>query len=225
MNDIVIPYRKSYSDELRYTLRSLQNIPHRDVYIIGDKTKFRVNHVYYTQTVNTAKNTLSIIDLAVNTPDISEDFIYMHDDMYILKPITRLEVHHRGLYVDIINNYQQRDIYNFYVERMRRTYNKLLQLEIKQPLCYELHIPFMINKTKWRAVRSNLTPQLNKLSMYGNLNHIGGTTMPDVKVRTKNYIPDDTFISTHDASFNTGYAGQYIKELFNKPYKYEYNLK
>ena len=43
--DVVTPYRENGSEELKYTLRGLKNIPHRNVWVCGDETKFNVNHV------------------------------------------------------------------------------------------------------------------------------------------------------------------------------------
>lgn len=219
--DCVIPYKTSFSDEIKYCLRSLKNVPHGEVFVIGDKPKLNVKHIAYEQTVDIASNTLNIINLAVESEDISEDFIYIHDDMYILNPIKRIPVHHRGLYKAIIGSYERRGVNNFYVQRMRKTYNKLLMLGIKEPICYELHIPFVINKTKWRNVAQHITPSLNKLSMYGNLNHIGGSYIQDVKVRTRDWMPQGNFVSTHDTTFNVNRAGRKIAELFYEKSEYE----
>lgn len=109
MVDIVIPYKKSYTNELMYTLRSLKNIPHRNVYIIGDKTNYRVKHIPYTHTSDIAKNTYNILRIAAETKEVSSNFIWMHDDMMFLQPLKELPVFHLGLYDDIIpglpNNY------------------------------------------------------------------------------------------------------------------------
>lgn len=222
MHDIVVPYRNSYSTEMRYMLRSLSNLPHRRVFVIGDSTPYRVNHIPFTQGADMAKNTLEIINIAARNPSISSDFIYMHDDMFVLNKIDRLPVRHRGLYSEIIDEYLIKDVKSIYVNRMVRTQNQLKSMGIKNPLCYELHIPFTINKSLWIKTSPYITSDFNKLSMYGNLNHIGGTKMQDVKVRRGEWFPVGDFLSTHDASFHTNEAGKYIRNLFSERSPYEY---
>jgi hypothetical protein len=219
---IVVPYRHSYSDELRYMLRSTANIPHNDVFVIGDHPRFNIHHIPYRQTIDVAKNTLEILNTAVNSRDISEEFIWWHDDTYLMKPVDSIENNHRGYYADILKEYTLKRKHNYYTQRMQKTYLRLLQLGVKKPICYELHTPFVINKTKWREVSSHITPSLNKLSMYGNLNNIGGTAIKDVKVRRGDSVPRGTFISTHDSTFNTSKVGRHIKEVFKEKGIYEY---
>ena len=220
--DVVIPYKQSFSNELIYTLRSLKNIPHRNVFIVGDKTRLKVNHIPYIQTANIAINTLNIINLAVESEEVSSSFIYLHDDMYTLRPIKSIPIHHRGLYRDIVQEYQEAGKNTFYTKRMQTTYTRLLSMGIKDPLCYELHIPFVINKAKWLKFASHITPDVNKLSMYGNLNEIGGTKINDVKVRRGGYCNNDMFVSTHDGSFNNSEVGRAIRTMFNEKSPYEW---
>lgn len=221
MKDIVVPYRRSNSDEIRYMLRSLRNVPHGNVYVIGDKTQYNVNHIPYKQTSDIAINTLNIINIAASHSDISDDFIYMHDDQYIMKPIEDIPVHHRGYYKDVVRYYMSRHRHSFYTLRMRRTFERLKKLGIEDPLCYELHIPFVINKSMWNGVSQHITKDLNKLSMYGNLNNIGGTEIKDVKVRSKDIIPTGNFVSTHDNTFLINQAGKMIRDKFNEKSQYE----
>lgn len=218
--DVVIPYKASRSRELIYAVRSLVNLPHERIYIIGDQTILDLPHIIYKQSSDIATNTLNIIDIAVRTHYISEDFIWMADDMYIMKPIEKIPVYHRGTYADILEGYK--DVQgNFYVDRMRKTDRMLRSMGIEYPLCYEAHIPFVINKEKWRKVRGHITPKLNKLSMYGNLNKIGGTYMNDVKVRTRDWVPDGTFISTHEQTFDLNQVGTFVRTTFKKKSEYE----
>lgn len=219
--DIVIPYRKSRSDELIYTLRSLKNIRHDKVYIIGDNPNLQnIMYIPYTQTSDIAKNTLNILNLACDTPDISENFIWMHDDMYFMGRIYSIPILHRGTYDEILESYENRR-YNFYVQRMIATNEKLKSMGIDKPLCYEVHAPFVISKKKWHKVSEHIAPEFNKLSMYGNLCSIGGAKTKDVKVRQKNWIPQGNFASSYDATFGTNNLGKLVRERFSKRSEYE----
>lgn len=217
--DIVIPYRRSRSDELIYALRSLKNFKHGKVYIIGDDPNLQnIIHIPFRQTSDIAHNTKAILDLACNTPEISENFVWMADDMYFMRRVWRIPVLHRGTYDEVLERYTNRP-YNFYVHRMRRTNETLKKMGVENPLCYELHVPFVINKQKWLEL--NIPKDLNKLSMYGNLCKIGGTKTEDVKVRQKDWIPQGPFASSHERTFGTNSLGKKVRELFPERSIYE----
>lgn len=218
--DIVIPYKRNRSNELVYALRSLKNLPHGKVFVIGDNPNLNVNHIPYRQGFDIAKNTLSILNLAVDTPEISDDFIWMADDMYIMQSIRKIPTLHRGSYDDLIEKYAARH-HNFYVQRMIKTNKILKELGVKSPLCYELHIPVTINKKKWLRVSEHITQDLNKLSMYANLNNLGGTKTKDVKVRKKDWIPKGSFASSHERTFDTNSLGRKVRDMFGERSEYE----
>lgn len=218
--DVVIPYRRSRSDELIYALRSLKNVPHGDVWVIGDDPNLNVHHIPYRQAYDIAKNTLNILNLAVSTPEISEDFIWMADDTYIMQPIRKVPIMHRGTYDRLLERYEGR-VYNYYVQRMIKTNIKLKGLGVQNPLCYELHVPFVISKKKWLQVSEHITPDLNKLSMYGNLCNLGGIKTRDVKVRQKDWIPQGPFASSHERTFGSNSLGRKVRELFGERSVYE----
>src|SRR5688572_8712696 len=106
--DVVIPYRQSPSQELIYALRSLKNIPHGRVFVIGDDPRLsdKVTHVPYRQTMDIALNTLTIMNMAASHPGISEDFIWMHDDVFVMRKV-HVSTHHRGRYAGILEAYKK----------------------------------------------------------------------------------------------------------------------
>lgn len=216
--DIVIPYRNSRSDELIYTLRSLQNVQHGRIYIIGNNPGLQnIVHIPAIQTSDVARNTHNILNLACRLPDISDDFIWMADDMYFMEKIDNIPVLHKGTYDELLEKYGLRN--NFYINRAIKTNDHLKSLGIKSPLCYETHAPFVINKKKWREL--NISAEYNKLSMYGNQCSLGGTKTEDVKVRQKDRIPNGPFASSYDVTFNTNSLGKLIREMFPERSIYE----
>jgi hypothetical protein len=99
--DIVYIYRHSRDDgrELRYSLRSLSNVPHGKVFIIGDKPKWTKGIVHVPASDPhglKALNALHKITVACRDPRVSEDFVLMNDDFYVLKPIPGIPTLHRG---------------------------------------------------------------------------------------------------------------------------------
>lgn len=217
--DIVIPYRRTRSNELIYALRSLKNISHGKVFIIGDNPNLQnITHIPFRQSRDIATNTYGILNLACSTEEISDNFIWMADDMYFMKKIWQIPVLHRGSYDEIIESYENRK-YNFYVQRMIKTNNKLKEMGIEKPLCYEVHVPFVINKKKWNALQ--IPNGYNKLSMYGNLCKLGGAKTKDVKVRAKDWIPKGAFASSYDNTFRSNSLGSLVREMFPEKSEYE----
>lgn len=221
--DVVIPYKLSLADEISYMLRSLKNISHGQVFIIGDRLKLsnKATYIPFKQSMDIAQNTLDIMNIACSDERIADKFYFWHDDTYLMKPLKSIPVLHRGSYRTIIDSYPVSRRFGYYIKRMTATHNRLIAMGIKAPLCYELHIPTLISKKKWNEVSRYITKDLNKISMYGNLNNIGGTYMKDVKVRSKDWVPAGYFISTHDSTFGSKEAGRLVRDTFPDKSEYE----
>jgi len=221
MMDVVIPYRRSFSKELIYALRSIdQNLPHRNVYIIGDDTpELAIENIQFQQSSDIARNTADIITLACNNPDISDDFIYTHDDIFVMNPIAKIPIHYKTTFRELLSDVKKPN--DYYTKRAIKTYQKLRELGISEPLCYELHIPFVINKKKWLETAETAGYQFNKTSIYGNLHEIGGTQLKDPKVFRTDWLPSGDFISTHEATFDKFQAGRIIRSRFAERCRYE----
>ena len=89
MNHIVIPYRYSEHEELRYVLRSIdQNCSFAyDITIIGYKPDWvtNVNHIKYDDNAHKRyENLFNKISIAMEN---FESFFWWHDDEFLLKPI------------------------------------------------------------------------------------------------------------------------------------------
>lgn len=227
--DVVYPIKcKGDELELRYSLRSLKNIPHGKVYIVGEIPFWAKNVVHvevkqrqaFTRFQNAAQNILA----ACKIPELTTNFILMNDDFYIVRPLKKIPTMHRGTIQEVLDNeYSCRT--SQYIRILRRT-NELL-LSLKQPnQCYELHVPMIINKGRYieleRVVgqRHNI-PYGATRSLYGNMNNIGGIKTKDVKVyRPEAEIPDSPFISSGPATM-TGMFLEYLKGTFPEKSEYE----
>lgn len=219
--DVVIPYKSTNTDEIKYAIRSLVNIRHRNVYVIGDDPKLKVKYIPFKQGRSIGKNTFDILNIACKNKEITDNFIWMHDDMIIQKPVKNIPLLYKAPFSELINFFDTSNRDNYYTKRAKRTYKKLLSMGIQNPLSYELHIPFVINKQKWNAVSSKIGTSHNKLSMYANIYNLGGERSRDVKVRNRNWVPNGEFISTHDGSFYSNRVGEVIRNKFAEPSKYE----
>lgn len=202
--------------ELKYSLRTLVNLPHERVFISGgcpaciDKSK--VVHIPTKQEGTKYENSSNNLKAACRDPRLSEDFILMNDDFFITQPITD-PVQELSL-----NRGKLDDVFQFYFNKfagssgwakgMRDTGNWLKKRGISEPLCYELHIPMIMNKRKVLDMFAlngveNL-PIFHKRSAYGNIYHIGGEKIKDVKVTSSSIFKPEKvgkFLSCDDVSF------------------------
>lgn len=190
--DIVYPYKKG-SDELIYSLRSLTNLPHDKVFIVGDKPEDvnlkTVNYIQFSQNKTKYKNTTDILRMICEDKNLSDDFILMNDDFFILKPIKNPEEELnlcRGYSLKVYEHYVQKYGENGYSKGMLETTKILQDMGIKEPLCYEIHTPFVFNKNKFLAMFEHKgvdnIQALHKRSLYGNLYKRNSISIKDVKV-------------------------------------------
>lgn len=235
MDIVYLVKNSSTNEELTYSLRSLVNLPHDKVFIVGgcptniDKTK--IIHIPTLQGNNKFHNTTKSIQVACYNESLSEDFILMNDDFFILKPITYIEEELnlcRGPIEEVEKEHLTRNNgqTNEYFTGMKQTRIYLQDLGFKCPLSYELHIPMVFNKKQLLDVF--LLKHLDSLNMiqwrsiYGNIYLKNSQKIDDVKVYHNFYQPirNDKFLSTEDMSWPR--VKTYISKLF--PTKSQYEL-
>lgn len=217
-------------EELTYSLRSLENLPHDRVFIVGGYPqniyKGNVEYYYISQQGNKYKNTTNNLKFICKESDLSEDFILMNDDFFILKPSTEKDLNMcRGPVEDVLKDYKDRFGTNDYIRGMEQTEIYLKDLGVEKPISYELHIPFLMNRKN--VLKMFELPYIDSLSVihkrtiYGNLFYKYSTEMEDVKVVKDRYIPirSDRFLSCDDASWPR--VRKYIEKLFPNKSKYE----
>ncbi len=218
------------NEELRYSLRSLVNFPHRDVYIYGGCPEWvnrdTVKYVSVTQNKgNKWLNTSELLSQIVNNEDISENFVWFNDDFFILKPIQELDY-----FYDRTLNSRVMDFYkiswyttmNGYCTRLKIA-SRALKLQKENTLNYELHVPIIFNREKLKQIFKKYPYIGAKRSLYCNTFVKGGIQRPDVKIYDNERIPEEDweFVSTSDKSFIKGQVGKYIRKEFKKKCEYE----
>ena len=219
--------------ELRYSLRSLKNIPHASVIIAGHKPSWVKNviHIETDQKSHKYANSTNNLIAACNSDLVEQDFILMNDDFFIMKPLKELPVLHRGSIDGVIQYYASKG--NNYHKGMIQTRDLLVEMGIRDIKSYELHVPMLVNKGKMLTVmklRSQLggdaIKAFHKRTFYGNYWRIGGETQADVKIHDEREQYSDkweqmTFMSTLDRSFEFGAIGRFIREKFSEKSEYE----
>lgn len=236
--DVVIPLKESNdNEELRYVLRSIAaNLPHRKIFLAG----FTPDWVKGVESINVEipqglkySKSLANTKAACADPRVSDDFILFNDDFFVMQPVESIEPVHRGslrkfhaLFASKNHRYRN---YRDGIGRMRDILEYHFGIAPEAQLCYELHVPMIFNKAKRlecyeiqdRFPAGDLALHTNTL--YGNINHVGGNFAPDVKYFDSESEPDPdlVFISSDDESFKHGLVGEFVREAFPKPCKYE----
>lgn len=220
----------STSEELKYSLRSLKNIPHRNVYIFGGCPSYvNKEKVKWVPTVqnkgNKWLNTSGNLEAVVKNEGVSENFIWFNDDFFVLKKIEELPYYYdRNLIARVTDFYKISWVAmnNGYCNRLKQA-SRVLKWKGYKSLNYELHIPILFNKEKLRDIFHMYPGAGAKRSLYGNTYIQESIQRKDVKIYDNENIPDDDwdFVSTSDMSFREGKVGKYIKNKFRKKGEYE----
>lgn len=214
------------NEQLRYSLRSLKNIPHRRVFIAGYVPPWvtGVVPVPVEQTGQKHANALHNLKVALEHPELGESFLYMNDDFFTMRPIPEVPPLHRGPVAAVEEKFAAAG-FGLYLAGLKQAKLVLATLGYTDPLCYELHVPFPAQKSLYREVLE-LTgdqPHLHHRTVYGNLHHRRAGRMSDVKVyrRDDGFREQGVFLSTMSDSFTHGRVGAFIRSRFPEPGKYE----
>lgn len=207
------------NEELRYSLRSLQNLPNvRNVWIFGGKPNFLVEKYHkrsFDQDGTKWENSAKIFWEIINDEDLTEDIYLMMDDVFIMQPIqefvnyskTSMETHRHSVYYD-----EKRNVCTW------------LKAHHKPFRDFDLHRPFLYNRTKVKELYPRYPKQTCFRSLYGNWYGIPTETHRDCKVfSVGRYVSpsDDVCISTTDKSFRKGQVGVMVRKCFPTPSIYE----
>ena len=180
--DYVYICKDGDNEDLRYSIRSVvKNMPSGNVWVVGGKPDWYVgNYLEVAQDKPKYKNAKENLMAICNSKDISDTFILMNDDFFIMKPVSQILPYNGGDLSNKIDNYVKAFGNNTYALMLRKTIKDLLNAGIKRPLSYELHIPMVMDKLGLgEAIRLK-----NVLwrSYYGNVYGSPGDTIDDVKV-------------------------------------------
>lgn len=179
------------NEELRYSFRSLSNIKHDKVIIVGDLPDWvNTEIVYYIPTEklsNRYETTTNNIKLACQNKELSDDFILMNDDFFFIEPTTIQDLNkNRGLLQDTVKFYHKtRKLLTNYDKNVEKACNELKGLGFNNPISFELHTPMIINKQNFLSIVDKLNNDALhccKRSVYGNYFIKDSTAIDDVKV-------------------------------------------
>jgi hypothetical protein len=233
MMDIVVVVKPSdQNEELRYAIRSWEkHVSYRNIVIAGYKPSWLTNvkHVQTKQRGTKWQNSTNNLIQACHQGWISEDFILMNDDFFIMQPMPTIPTYHRGSIEEYARKCAAIAPRGRYLIGMRQTKQLLMQWGFSNPVSYELHAPMLINRSKFlevirkqRRVATHIEV-IHKRTLYGNYYRIGGTLRQDVKISDVDKHDFDRYdiLSTLDSSFYRGEIGKYLRQRFPEKSQYE----
>lgn len=230
--DVVYMVRQGREyEELRYSLRSLQHIPHGRVWIYGARPRWlsdQVIHVHVPQGPVKHVNTARILAEIARNRDLSPIWYWWHDDMYVLEPIAEIPRSYRCTWQEWVTICGRG---SWSPAKIRATEEILAAHGKPCELSYELHVPMVVDRDAMRdMVEAVLTydpdalVRCQKRSLYGNWVGYGGERADDVKFRrlgTVEPIPSGPFASSDDFAFDHSAAGIAVQDRFPVPGPYE----
>ena len=228
--DFVYICKEGVNEELKYSIRSVvESFPDSNIWVVGGKPDWYVGNYIEVHQIHTKyKNAVENLKMICSSPQISNKFVLMNDDFYIIKKINNIGTFHGGYLLNKINLYQKLNGNSNYTRKLNATYKRLKAIGIDDPLDYELHVPMVMEKQKLQEVLDK-NDQFLWRSMYGNIFKVGGSEMQDVKVYTrgplvfKSYnldIDNHTYLSSADSSFDIIW-NNILKIQFKQKTKFE----
>lgn len=226
--DIVYVCRDGENPELRYSLRSLKNVPHDKVWIIGGAPHWvseqEVRVVRRPQMLSPYLSTRDHIRAACMNPDVSDPFQLWNDDFYAMRYIGSLHMYHRGPLSVAVENFGHSRLP--WSRGLLETARMVDGLDMEtSPKFYDLHLPMVIQKEAMKAALSwashSRVDAVHVRTLYGNL--IGGPGVPhhDVKMlRRTDPFPDGPWLSSGDNTFRPT-VEPVLRYTFPDPIKYE----
>lgn len=218
--------RSGENEELRYSIRSVvKNTTKPNIVIFGQTPDWYNGDAQIIKELGSKYTRARANLLAITKSDlISDKFILMNDDFYIMKRTSLPPVWHGGYLLDKVQERKKKNPDSPYASQLMETYKSLRRMGITDPIDYELHTPLQMTKDGLQEALKK--PGLWR-SLYGNVNNIGGEYHEDVKVYPEDFSIESydwtkksQYLSTMDAAFDQK-VGDMIKARFNKKTKYE----
>lgn len=228
--DYVYIVKDGPNEELKYSIRSVvANMPEGRIWLVGGKPDWYTgNHIPVPQNGPKYENAWSNLVAICESRKISDDFVLMNDDFFVIKKLDTVPTFSGGFFVEKLALYEAIAPRSTYTKRIAKTVQKLQRIGFTMAVDYELHVPMIMNKGKLIPILKSY-PDCLWRSMYGNVYKIKGVHITDVKVYssdamkiksydyTSNIYP---YVSSDDDSFATLYK-TVLKEMFPKKSPYE----
>lgn len=210
--------RGEKNEPLRYSLRSLANLPHGQVFIVGHTPRWVQGVVSLDGSRATNRYRATLEHLVIAARHLAgRRFVLLDDDQIVLRPHRSVPAWHRGP-LDVHAAFRV----GTYGRSLRHTADYLRGLGLDNARSYELHLPLPVDAD---AAVAALEPALSApypvqaRTVYGNLAGIGGRSADDCKVAWPT-PPPNGYLSVSPSTWRHGWAAD-VAERFPTPSPYE----
>ena len=221
--DVVYPYKRTAGDfELRYSLRSLANMPHGKVIISGDAPRFAVSDGVIIHRVpriwdRYQSSTQNIYQAAKQHVSTSE-VIVMNDDFFMTRPWV-FKHEHRGTIDEHLASGKAKGEYRRHIEFTR---DILRAHGVFDPLFFGLHMPTVYARDNLIRLIDDFRGKRYLLrTIYHNLFPQPATRRDDVKERAWQGEPSGDVLSISDGVARHPDFLKWIEARFPCPSPYE----
>lgn len=228
--DVVYPVRTTREGnvELRYSLRSLRNLPHRNVYIFSDYIAWLSKEVTWSPSSDRLDkprfaNVNTTLLRACDNKNISDPFIFMNDDFFVMQPIQELPYYCNGTLQQHWDYLHKTYTGSKYMRHLLETQTELKRLGYST-YDFELHCPIIFYKDKLREVLKAYPNTACRRTFYANFQQVPFVKAVDFKIYgfLDDFNHNRPFVSTTDANFRrqSGVRSM-IRNEFTQASKYE----
>ena len=213
----IYPYKKTWSRELEYSIKSLKNVPHDGVYLIGDKPDYDVPATIIApephQTPHSPYIDVFMKHYTACLEIDTEWLLAMADDVFLLEPYD-FTMYDRGSMTEHIAERRRNDAYK---TMLQNTYDYLVA-NGETTKDYTTHTPFLYRRKNLLALINQVMPEIkcgkamSIRTLYGNIYNVPSETIKDVK--NPDVYEGLPILSTNEHTF-TGQLGKYIRERIN----------
>jgi hypothetical protein len=216
--DLVYVVRPGESNpSLKYSLRSLANLPHRRVFVAGHCPSFvkNVTKIPVRKLPNKLASIEANLRAALRHPELGERAVYMNDDFYVMEPIDEVPITHGGP----VSEFALRQEFKW---RMARTIDEFviqgMRVQFDGMLTYDgVHMPLPIETSIARGCLANMPSGVLWRTWYGNVAAIGGTRVSNTKSQKGEVVPGP-FMSTSQVSLRP--LREYLEDVLPKESPY-----
>lgn len=228
-HDVVYFLRDGANEELRYSLRSLdENFAYNRVVFVGGKPEGVTPDIYLPIQQEGADKFERVRNMMLEcckNDNITENFWLFNDDFFVMKPTsdetqwTNGTLQQRIAQIEGLENGGRPTAYS---NKLRHLFNTL-ENDGLPTLNYAVHKPMLINRKKAIEVLEKYPNEPMFRALYGNYWRIKAKDDSDCKVRRtdKRLKEEKQFISTSDLSFIGGVVGAQLQERFKFKSRFE----